>query len=170
MIEAILARVAEIDQLMSEQKALRQQLMDHIWCLKNPSQEKTVSPLKMLKKINAMAEFNRWCSIEVTVAEPGFVEIQMPWRPEVGQYSGCVHAGLIGTLIDTACGFAAGAVRGQNCWLPTFRSTACAPLWVKNSLPERAWSNPAKHRCSPAVICLRWMQKAKSWWRTLRLC
>ena len=30
MIDAILTRVAEIDQLMSEQKALRQKLMDHI--------------------------------------------------------------------------------------------------------------------------------------------
>ena len=28
-----------------------------------------MSPLDMLKKINAMAEFNRWCGIEVTVAE-----------------------------------------------------------------------------------------------------
>jgi hypothetical protein len=65
-----------------------------------------MSPIEMLKKVNAMAEFNRWCGIEVTVAEPGFVEIQMPWRPELGQYSGFLHAGLIGTLIDTACGFA----------------------------------------------------------------
>jgi hypothetical protein len=75
--------------------------------VQNPSQEKNMSPLEMLKKINAMAEFNRWCGIEVTVAEPGVVEIQMPWRAEVGQYSGFLHAGLIGTLIDTACGFAA---------------------------------------------------------------
>ena len=30
MIDAILVRVAEIDQLMNEQKALRQKLMDHI--------------------------------------------------------------------------------------------------------------------------------------------
>jgi uncharacterized protein (TIGR00369 family) len=73
-----------------------------------------MSPIEMLKKINAMAEFNRWCGIEVTVAEAGFVEIQMPWRPEVGQYSGFLHAGLIGTLIDTACGFAAGTVAGPN--------------------------------------------------------
>ncbi len=68
----------------------------------------------MLKKINAMAEFNRWCGIEVTVAEPGTVEIQMPWRSEVGQYSGYLHAGLVGTLIDTACGFAAATVAGPN--------------------------------------------------------
>ena len=28
----------------------------------------------MLQQINAMAEFNRWCGIEVTVAEPGAVD------------------------------------------------------------------------------------------------
>ena len=98
MIDAILVRVAEIDQLMTEQQVLRKKLMDHIGWFKTQAKENlTMSPLEMLKKINAMAEFNRWCGIEVTVAEPGFVEIQMPWRPEVGQYSGFLHAGLIGT-------------------------------------------------------------------------
>ena len=73
-----------------------------------------MNALEMLKKINAMSEFNRWCGIEVTLAESGVVEIQMPWRAKVGQYSGFLHAGLIGTLIDTACGFAAGTVAGPN--------------------------------------------------------
>ena len=73
-----------------------------------------MSSLDILKKINAMAEFNRWCGIEVTAVAAGMVEIQMPWRPEVGQYSGYLHAGLIGTLIDTTCGFAAVTVAGPN--------------------------------------------------------
>ena len=37
----------------------------------------------------------------------------MPWRTEAGQYSGFLHAGLIGALIDTACGYAAATVVGQ---------------------------------------------------------
>jgi uncharacterized protein (TIGR00369 family) len=37
----------------------------------------------------------------------------MPWRAEVGQYAGFLHAGLIGALIDTACGFAAVTVAGR---------------------------------------------------------
>jgi len=94
-----------------------------------------MNPLEMLKKINAMAEFNRWCGIEVTLAEFGIVEIQMPWRPEAGQYSGFLHAGLIGTLIDTACGFAAATVAARICWQRTFRSTVFAPPWGRSSLP-----------------------------------
>jgi uncharacterized protein (TIGR00369 family) len=37
----------------------------------------------------------------------------MPWRREAGQYSGFLHAGLIGALIDTACGFAAATLAGR---------------------------------------------------------
>ena len=47
------------------------------------------------------------------LAEPGSVEISMPWRAETGQYSGFLHAGLVGALIDTACGFAAATVVGR---------------------------------------------------------
>ena len=36
----------------------------------------------------------------------------MPWRAEFGQYAGFLHAGLVGALIDTACGFAAATVVG----------------------------------------------------------
>ena len=38
----------------------------------------------------------------------------MPWRAEVGQYSGFLHAGLVAALIDTACGFAAATVAGPR--------------------------------------------------------
>ena len=63
--------------------------------------------LSRLRAINDTAAFNRWCGIEVVDASPGFATIAMPWRSEVGQYSSFLHAGLIGALIDTACGFAA---------------------------------------------------------------
>ena len=38
----------------------------------------------------------------------------MPWRAEVGQYTGFMHAGLVGALIDTACGYAAATMAGNN--------------------------------------------------------
>ena len=86
-----------------------------------------MNALHMIQKINAMAEFNRWCGIEVTVAEAGSVEIQMPWRAEVGQYSGFLHAGLIGTLIDTACGFAAATVAGPHLLASNFSVNCLRP-------------------------------------------
>ena len=72
-----------------------------------------VEPLAQIRAVNQTAAFNRWCGIEVESVEPGKVEISMPWRHEVGQYSGFLHAGLVGTLIDTACGFAAATLVGR---------------------------------------------------------
>ena len=66
-----------------------------------------------IRAINETSAFNRWCGIEVVRADAGHVEISMPWRPEVGQYSGFLHAGLVGALIDTACGFAAATLVGR---------------------------------------------------------
>ena len=69
--------------------------------------------LARIRAINDTAQFNRWCGIEVVSAEPGSAVIAMPWRAEAGQYSGFLHAGLIGALIDTACGFAAATLVGR---------------------------------------------------------
>lgn len=70
--------------------------------------------LAQIQAINQTAEFNRWCGLEVLSASPGLVELAMPWRKEVGQYSGFLHAGLVATLIDTACGYAAASVVGPS--------------------------------------------------------
>ena len=70
--------------------------------------------LHSLRQVNALAAFNRWCGIEVLEAEPGRVVLAMNWRPEAGQYAGFMHAGVIGALIDTACGFAAVTVVGSK--------------------------------------------------------
>jgi len=69
--------------------------------------------LAQIRAINRTAAFNQWCGIEVVSAEAGNAEIAMPWRTEAGQYSGFLHAGLVGALIDTACGFAAATVVGR---------------------------------------------------------
>ena len=69
--------------------------------------------LARIRALNDAAAFNRWCGIEVLDAQAGSATIAMPWRHEAGQYSGFLHAGLIGALIDTACGFAAATLVGR---------------------------------------------------------
>jgi uncharacterized protein (TIGR00369 family) len=73
-----------------------------------------VDVLAMLRAVNATAPFNRWCGFEVQHAATGEVELAMPWRPEAGQYSGFLHAGIVGALIDTACGYAAATQLGTR--------------------------------------------------------
>ena len=69
--------------------------------------------LDRIRAINASAAFNRWCGIVVEQADAGRATIAMPYRAELGQYAGFLHAGLIGALIDTACGFAAATLVGR---------------------------------------------------------
>jgi uncharacterized protein (TIGR00369 family) len=71
-------------------------------------------PLPMLRAVNASAAFNRWCGFEVQRAVAGEVELAMAWKPEAGQYSGFLHAGVVGALIDTACGYAAATQLGAR--------------------------------------------------------
>ena len=66
-----------------------------------------------LKIINETAAFNRWAGFEVTRAEKGEAELHMPWRDEMGQYAGFLHAGMTAALLDTVCGFAAATVSGR---------------------------------------------------------
>lgn len=70
--------------------------------------------LARLRDINRAAAFNRWCGLDVRSASAGLVELALPWRAEFGQYTGFLHAGMIGALIDTACGFAAVTVAGPR--------------------------------------------------------
>ena len=39
--------------------------------------------------------------------EPGVVEIEMPFRADFTQQHGFVHGGIITTILDSACGYAA---------------------------------------------------------------
>ena len=78
----------------------------------NPSTTPS-DPLALVRGINESAAFNRWCGIEVLAAGEGRAEIAVDWREDLGQYSGFLHAGMVGALIDTACGFAAVTVAGR---------------------------------------------------------
>ena len=70
--------------------------------------------LDTLQQINATSAFNRWAGVSVTRAESGEAELSMAFREaDMAQYAGFLHAGLIGALLDTAAGFAAGTVAGN---------------------------------------------------------
>jgi len=73
----------------------------------------TLATLAQLRAINQQAAFNRWADIEVSNAGTGTAELSLAWRPDFGQYAGFMHAGMVGALIDTACGFAAATMVGR---------------------------------------------------------
>ena len=44
---------------------------------------------------------------ELARVVPGEVEIQMPYRADLAQQHGFLHAGVVATVLDSACGYAA---------------------------------------------------------------
>lgn len=43
----------------------------------------------------------------LTLVEPGTVEIELPMREDLTQQNGYIHAGIVTTVLDSACGYAA---------------------------------------------------------------
>ena len=90
--------------------------------------------LAKLRAISKTSAFNEWLGLQVTAASEGSAELQLAWRSELGQYSGFLHAGLIGALIDTVCGFAAATITTSvlashysvNCFRPAVAKTFIA--------------------------------------------
>jgi uncharacterized protein (TIGR00369 family) len=44
---------------------------------------------------------------ELSRVEPGIIEITLPYRADLAQQHGYLHAGIVTTIADSACGYAA---------------------------------------------------------------
>ena len=44
---------------------------------------------------------------ELSRVEPGVIEITLPYRTDLAQHHGFLHAGVVTTIVDSACGYAA---------------------------------------------------------------
>ena len=55
----------------------------------------------------------------ITVVEPGYVEIALPFRDDLTQQKGYVHGGILGMIADTACGYSAFSLMPTGCSLVT---------------------------------------------------
>ncbi len=49
----------------------------------------------------------RLIGAELDRVEPGMVEIRLPYRADLTQQHGYLHAGIVTTIADSACGYAA---------------------------------------------------------------
>jgi uncharacterized protein (TIGR00369 family) len=55
----------------------------------------------------------------LTVVEPGYVEVALPYRDDLTQQKGYVHGGILGMIADTACGYSAFSLMPAGCSLVT---------------------------------------------------
>src|SRR5215207_941857 len=51
---------------------------------------------------------------ELSRIEPGVVEITLPYRADLAQQHGYLHAGIVTTIADSACGYAAYSLMPRN--------------------------------------------------------
>jgi uncharacterized protein (TIGR00369 family) len=55
----------------------------------------------------ARQRFMSTIGARIVSVEPGDVLIELPWRDEVAQQHGVLHAGAVASIADSACGYAA---------------------------------------------------------------
>ena len=70
------------------------------------------SPLDPQFEARVRASFARQRAMETIGAtlgrvEPGVVEVALPYRADLTQQHGFLHAGIVATILDSACGYAA---------------------------------------------------------------
>jgi uncharacterized protein (TIGR00369 family) len=71
----------------------------------------------------------RTIGAELTLVRPGTIEIEMPYSTALTQQHGFLHAGVISTALDSACGYAAYSLIPANAAVLTieFKVNLLAP-------------------------------------------
>ena len=82
--------------------------------------------IEQLRAVNAASAYNRAAGFELLEVGDGTCELGVDAAPVLLNHAGMLHAGVIGAMIDTACGFAAASIAGAvvtshysvNCYRP----------------------------------------------------
>ena len=82
--------------------------------------------IEQLRAVNAASAYNLAAGFELLAADGGKCELGVDAKRELLNHAGVLHAGVIGALIDSACGFAAASIAGAvvashysvNCYRP----------------------------------------------------
>jgi len=66
-----------------------------------------MNPLQLVRQVTALTGFTHAAGVEVLAAEPGKVELALAKKPELLQFNGYFHGGVVSGLADHAAGAAA---------------------------------------------------------------
>jgi uncharacterized protein (TIGR00369 family) len=72
-----------------------------------PHQPRNPSFAEEIKQSFAKQTIMGLIGAELSRVEPGLVGITLPYRPDLAQQHGYLHAGIVTTVADSACGYAA---------------------------------------------------------------
>ncbi len=62
----------------------------------------------------ASQALNRTIGASLGRVSPGEVEIEVPFREELGQQHGFIHGGIVAAIVDSACGYSALSLTASN--------------------------------------------------------
>jgi uncharacterized protein (TIGR00369 family) len=65
---------------------------------------------RRIRESFARQRIMRFIGADLRRVEPGAVDIVLPYREDLTQQNGYIHAGIITTVADSACGYAANAL------------------------------------------------------------
>ena len=65
---------------------------------------------RLIRESFARQDFMRTLGAELVSVAPGAVEVGLPIRPGLMQQHGFAHAGVVASIADSACGYAAMSV------------------------------------------------------------
>ena len=92
---------------------------------------------KVRESFNAQSAM-RTFGAELTRVEPGAVDIELPYRKDLTQQNGFLHAGIITTIADSACGYAAFSLmpKGADVLSVEFKVNLLSPAVGEKFLTE----------------------------------
>jgi uncharacterized protein (TIGR00369 family) len=72
-----------------------------------PHQPRNPSFAEEIKQSFAKQTIMGLIGAQLSRVEPGIIEVSLPYRPDLAQQHGYLHAGIVTTIADSACGYAA---------------------------------------------------------------
>jgi len=84
---------------------------------------------------------------ELVRVEPGLVEIELPFRADLTQQHGFLHAGVVTTIVDSACGYAAFTLMPAEAEVLTveYKVNFMAPARGRSFLARGRVVRPGRH-------------------------
>lgn len=98
--------------------------------------------------------------------EAGAVDIALDWAPSLTQQHGFLHAGMVATALDSACGYAAFTLMAEDAAVLTieFKINLLAPPAASRFACRGASSNPGARSPLPRAKLLRSTTGGRRWW------
>jgi len=111
-----------------------------------PFQPQDVNFEQRVRSSFAQQRLMQTLGIEIVQLEPGKIELAMPYDPAFTQQHGFVHAGIVTTALDSACGYAAFSLMPAEAEVLTveFKTNFLAPAKGERFLFRASVIKPGK--------------------------